>query len=146
MPAVWDAVVAGVALGMRYNPVAAMLASAVVAAYLAWGETRQSRVAIGAAVIAAAWLIGDGLRVIGHAREAYDGASSLLAAGAPSWAEWTALALWALVGLGAGYVLPAWAGVHAGRRTVMGVDWLVAASVAFTVTVALSALFGVLGR
>lgn len=140
------AIVAGVSLGLRYNPVTAAVAAAVTAAYLTRGERRRSRVALAAAVLCAAWLLGDGLRVLGRARDVYDGARPLLETAAPVWASWTVVGLWALVGLGAGYALPAWAGLYAGRRTVLGVDWLVGASVAVTVALALSALAGVLSR
>lgn len=136
---------AGLALALGYNPIASAVSSAVAAAYLSRGA-RPSRVALAAGVLAAAWLAADGLRVLASARDAYDGVRPLLATAEPAWAAWTVIAVWAAGGLAAGYALPAWAGTYAGRRTVFGIEWLVAASVAVTVALALSALAGALAR
>ncbi len=134
----------GLELGAAFNPFTAAAGAALAAAYVT-SDLRARRTA-GAAALATAWLAGDGLRVLGRARELHGGAS--LApdfASAPAWAGWTAVALWVLVGVVIGYAVPAWAGAFAGRRTVLGLDWLVAGSVALTVSLATSGLLGSLG-
>lgn len=144
MTGLWEAIRAGLELGLAFNPLTAALGAAASAAYVA-ADLRARRV-VGAAMLAAAWLLGDGLRIIGRAREIRDGVATILPATAPAWADWVALGLWAVIGITAGYAWPSWAGAYAGRRTILGWDWLVAGSVALTVALALSALAGGLGR
>lgn len=136
------AVIAGLALGMRFNPLSAALASGAFAAYVSAGDGRRGRAGVGAAVLAAGWLLGDGLRVIARSREVYDGVRALVAVGAPPQAEWTAIAVWTVSGIALGYALPAWAGAYAGRQTVRGVPAAVGACVAATTALAFAALAG----
>lgn len=136
------ALLAGLALGVRFNPLSAAIASGAAAAYAAADGTVRGRRGVASAVLAAGWLIGDGLRVIGRAREVFDGVRPLLAQGAPRSAEWTAVVVWAAVGFALGYVVPAWAGVYAGRQTVRGLPWAVAACVAVGASLGFAAVAG----
>ncbi|TLM70156.1 MAG: hypothetical protein FDZ70_09310, partial [Actinobacteria bacterium] len=100
------AVLAGLALGARFNPLTSALAAGACAALAVGrdaggGPARHAggRIGLATAVLAGGWLLGDGLRVIARAREMADGVAPLLAVGASRSAEWTALVAWALFGL-----------------------------------------------
>ncbi|MBA4370341.1 MAG: hypothetical protein C0418_02040 [Coriobacteriaceae bacterium] len=134
------ALVAGLALAGRFNPIASVIGAAACATLLADEDAARSRWTIGLAVLLGAWLLGDGLRVLARTRDLADGVATLLPAGALPSAQWTALGFWALGSLLLGYALPAWAGVFAGRRVTHGIDWAVAATVAVGVSIALTAL------
>lgn len=127
-----DAAGAGLLLAAAYNPIFAAGFAAASAALCA-RRRRPGRTAFGIALLAFGWLAGDGTRVIASARDLVDGAGALLPAASPL-ANWIALATWALVGAGAAYALPAWAGAFVGRRVTMGTGWLAAIVVSATVS------------
>ncbi len=132
------AAVTGLALAVSFNPMASLVGAALAAALLA----RAERPGAGIVVLAAAWLLGDGLRVLARARDAFDGVGPLVP-GAPV-ATWVALGLWALGGALVGYALPAWAGAFVGRRVTHGTGWLAAATIAAVSSAGLAVLAGTL--
>lgn len=121
---------AGVVLAAAYNPVFAGVFSAVCAMLCA-RRGRPGRTALGVGVLAVGWLLGDGMRAIASARDLADGTGLLLPA-APVGLNGAVIGLWAVLGLGVGYVFPAWAGAFVGRRVTFGTGWLAAAVVSVT--------------
>lgn len=136
-------VAAGIALAVAFNPLASLVATPVAAALLS-GRTAPGHVRRGwaVAVIVLGWFAGDGLRVLGRARDVFDLAGGGLGAGTPVWAQYTALALWAAGGIALGYVAPVWAGSFVGRRVTHGTGWAAAAMVAASASVAAAMLSG----
>lgn len=131
---------AGALLAAGYNPVFALVGAAAAAAMLARG--RGARRAFAAwCVLGAAWLVGDGMRIIASARNLADGTGALLPA-APEWASWVAIAVWALGSLLVAYVAPAAAGAYVGRRVTWGTGWLSAAAVSVGFSLSLAAVAG----
>ncbi|MBU4557502.1 MAG: hypothetical protein KJ747_11605 [Actinobacteria bacterium] len=94
----------------------------------------------GISALVSAWLIGDGMRIIARARDVYDSYAHLISPDETTAAAYTALALWALLGILIGYVFPAWAGAFVGRRVAHGTGWLAAGSVAVGVSLAVYTL------
>jgi hypothetical protein len=129
----------GAALGVAFNPLAS--AGAALMAGLLYGspDAHTSRRGWAVAAVAAAWLLGDGFRVLGRLRDALDGAPGLVPH-APAGATVVLLAVWALVGLVVGYALPAVVAVHVGHGVVRGTGWLSAVAVGLTASLALAAL------
>jgi hypothetical protein len=132
---------AGLALGVAFNPLVSIVGAPLAAAL--YGAPRRGREhhAWAVAAVAVAWLVGDGFRVMGRLRDVLDG-RGLLLAHAPPWASYAALAAWAIVGLALGYALPAALGAYVGRRVVRGTGWLSAIGVAAATSAALAALAG----
>ena len=126
----------GAGLALQFNPFVSLVGAVVAAALL----TRSERVGIGAVVVGAAWLLGDGLRVATRAHDVIEGVGTPLAEGVV--AAWAVLALWVVGGLLIGYVVPAWAGSFVGRRVTHGTGWLAAGLVAASVSAALATLAG----
>lgn len=122
----------GWSFALAFSPIFSMVGSAACAALLARrpGPGRRS-LALG--VLTGAWLLGDGMRVIGQAR-------ALVDSGGGDAAAWVMLAVWAAGSLGLGYIAPAWAGTFVGRRVTRGTGWISAAVVAATVSAALGAI------
>jgi hypothetical protein len=118
----------GVALGLQYNPLAATVGAVVAAVLYGYPKAPDSRRPIAVAVLAAAWLAGDGVRL----------GAGLASSPPKGWPEWSALAAHVLVSAVVGYVLPAAAGIIVGRRVTRGTGWLSAGAVALTVAGALS--------
>ena len=142
---VLGALLEGLRFGVAYNPLISALTVALAAGLSGYPRApRERRVeALGIAVLG--WLAGDGLRILGHARDLYDGVASAALAGAPEWAGWVFIGAWAVVALGIGYVLPMLVGASVGRRVTHGTGWLAAAGVAVALTVAISTGVGALG-
>ncbi len=130
----------GLALGVRFNPLAAPLGAVIAAAI----GSREGRTGLAALAVGVAWLLGDGLRVLAKVLDASDGTALLASGGGPQ-TVWLALSVWALGGLLLGYALPAWAGVFVGRRVTFGAGWLAAGAVAATASVGIALLAGQLG-
>jgi hypothetical protein len=118
----------GVALGLQFNPLTSLVGSTVAAVLYGFPSAAQARRALAVAVLAAAWLAGEGVAI---GRRLADTRPATAADGLP-------LAAWVLVSLVVGYAVPAAAGALAGRRVVRGTGWLSAGAVAFTVAGALS--------
>jgi hypothetical protein len=135
----------GALLGVQYNPLIA-LGSAALAAAL-WGHRKVKRDHRWWAWIAlvVGWLAGDGLRVLGRARDYWDASAGYAASGLPLWPGWTNLAVWAVVSLALGYVVPAVVGGAVGRRVTHGTGWLAAAAIAAALSAAVSAAVGAFG-
>lgn len=130
-------VLLGAALGTSFNPIAAAV-SAAIAAGLNGGKRAEDRRVFAVGLLVLAWLLGDGLRLVGHARDAA-GASG------GAWERFGALGVWALVGFAA-YLLPAWAGWYVGRRVTHGTGWLSAVAVAVSLSLAVSAAAPLVSR
>lgn len=128
-------VLLGVALGTSFNPLTGLVGSAAAAALVGSPKSRTDRRLLAAGTLLAAWVLGDGLRVLGRAREAYDAAAAV--APPTAWEPYAPLAFWALLGL-ACYVVPAWMGAFVGRRVTRGTGWLSAAAVAASLSIAFS--------
>jgi len=129
---------AGFLLAAAYNPVVAGAFSALAAA-LCGRRGKRGRTALGIAVLAVGWTLGDGMRVIASARDLSDGAGALLPALSVE-LNWVAVAVWAVVGAVVGYVLPAITGAYVGRRVTFGTGWLAAAVVSATCSGVIAAL------
>lgn len=128
----------GVLFGVQFNPMFALVTAALAAALWGYPKVTKQRRQWAAVVLAAGWLLGDGLRVLANARDYYD-------AGAMAPTGWPAYIIaWAIVSLTAGYVLPAVVGGVVGRRVTHGTGWLAAAAVAGALTVAVSRAAGIL--
>jgi len=118
----------GIALGLQFNPLTATFGAVIAAALYGYPKAPEARRPIAVAVLALAWLAGDGVRV---------GAS--LAAAAPHTAtDWVTVAARVLAGALVGYAVPAAAGIIVGRRVTRGTGWLSAGAVALTVAGALT--------
>ncbi|MGB4592508.1 MAG: hypothetical protein WBI63_01875 [Coriobacteriia bacterium] len=138
VPVVLAAVADGVRLGVQFNPLFATIGSAIAAALLGYPKAPVERRFTAGAVIVIAWLTGDGLRILGRARDTIDGIGAL----GNSVSGWSLLGLWALVSIALGYVLPMLVGVAVGRRVTFGTGWLAAATIAIAVSLALATLLG----
>jgi hypothetical protein len=121
---VLTAIAAGAALGLRFAVLYAAATAALAAALAGYRKAPRSRSWWAAGVVILGWVAGDGIRIAG---------ASL----AP-----TTLAVWAIVGLGVGYVLPTLAGAYVGRQVHKGTGYLSAAVVALMFVSALAALAG----
>ena len=145
-PAVREALVYGLLLGLKYSPIPAVVGAAPAAAlFVARVKRVEARVWAGS-IVAIAWLLGDGMRVIARARDAYDGQLVLSMGEAPASAVTVALVTWAVVSLGVGYALPVWAGVYVGRRVTHGTGWLTAGSIAVAASLAISTVAAYVAR
>ena len=131
------ALLAGLSLGMRFNPLAAMVGSCVAAVVGAVTGRRGGSSVWWILVAAAAWALGDGVAVAARVSSIASGAPSLLGAGAAQWASWLLVATWAVSGFGVGYALPAGLGAAVGRRVTFGTGWLAAGAIALTVCFAI---------
>jgi hypothetical protein len=112
----------GVASGLHFNLAVAAVGSVVAAGLAGFRRAPRSRAWISAAVIIAAWLFGDGLRIL-----ASGGGMFRVAAGG-------------VVSLAIGYALPALAGAYVGRQVHKGTGYLSAGLVALMVVAALAAV------
>lgn len=139
------AILQGLRFGIAYNPLAAALTAAFAAAISGYPRAPRERRIEALGIVVFGWLLGDGLRILGHARDLYDGVASAALAGSPEWAGWVFIAAWAIVSLGLGYVIPMLVGATVGRRVTHGTGWLAAAGVALALTIAISAGAGALG-
>lgn len=140
MQPVIEAVQAGFALALSFNPVFGLLGGAAAAAVLSVGSGARRRFA-GVSILVGFWLVGDGLRVIARARDLADGVGVLPI----GWLGWTMLAIWAVGGFAVGYALPAWAGTFAGKRVILGTGWLTGVVVSVTVSIAIASIVGTIG-
>ncbi len=120
----------GVGLGLQFNPVTSLAGSLIAAVIFGTPKAPAARRPLAVAVLALAWLAGDGV-AIGRS-VAVDPPKAPF--------DWTAIALWALVGALVGYVVPAAAGALVGRRVTRGTGWLSAGAVALAVSGALITL------
>ena len=119
----------GLALGLHFNPIAAAVGVVVAAALAGYPGASRARVAWAWLVLAAAWAIGDGIRVVGA-----------LTAESRYRPVYLAVVMWSLVGFALGYALPAVSGILVGRRVTRGTGWLSAVAVALTVSLALAVI------
>jgi hypothetical protein len=116
------ALMAGVAAGLAFNPVAAAFAAATAAGLSGYRRAPHWRVWASAGVLVAGFAVGDGLRIV--------------AAGGDTLRIVVASAM----ALAIGYVLPAVAGAYVGRQVHKGTGYLSAIVVALTLVGALYAL------
>lgn len=135
------ALAAGARFAVQFNPLAAVAGAIVAAALAGYPKAPRTRWRLSALVIVVAWLAGDGLRILGHARDLADGV------GAGKWtalgdAAWLVLAVWALGTFAVGYAGPALVGARVGRSVTHGTGWLAAGGVAGALAIALSAIVG----
>jgi hypothetical protein len=135
----------GLALAVQYNPLYAAVTAALAAALGGYPGVRRERWRWAPLVLAVGWLVGDGFRVLGRARDFSDGSAAFRAEGTALWPGWTTIAVWALGSLVIGYVLPAVIGAAVGRRVTHGTGWLAAAAIASALTLSVSAAIGALG-
>lgn len=119
--------VSALKLGLQFNPLASAIACPIVAALAVRSPKKHSLLGLPGVLLLAAWLVGDGIGIAGFARSQSDTAVI------------PAIAAWAILGLGVGYVLPVWAGAFVGRRVTHGTGWLSAIAIAGTFAVALAA-------
>ena len=147
--AVAAALLDGLRFAVAYNPMTAVMSAALAAGLTGAPRMHPERSRWAVPVLAAGWLLGDGLRVLGRSRDVYDGVGGALEAGAstsaPAWAIWVVLGVWALGSLAIGYVVPALVGAAVGRRVTHGTGWLAAAAIASALVLVVSAAAGALG-
>lgn len=138
------ALLRGLRFALEFNPLAAVITVAFAAGISGYPRAPRERrlEALGIGVLG--WLLGDGLRVLGHARDLYDGVADAALAGAPGWSGWVFLAAWTVGSLAIGYIAPMLVGASVGRRVTHGTGWLAAAGVAVALTLAVSAGAGAL--
>jgi len=136
------AVLIGASLAAAYNPVLGALTAALTAALWAKPGIRRRETA-GYVVLAAGWLLGDGMRVIAAARDLSEHADSLLPEASRATSA-MALVVWGLGGLALGYALPAWAGAFVGQRVTWGTGWIAAIAVSLSVSAAIYAIVSAL--
>lgn len=129
----------GALLGIQYNPVFGIAGAVIAAALVGFPKAPAERRFWAGSTLVVAWLIGDGLRIIGRTRELFDGAGALSGM-TPGWTAYLLLATWALVAVGVGYLAPAWAGILVGRRVTHGTGWLSAMAIAVAVSLGISSL------
>lgn len=134
------ALLGGVRGGLHPNPLIGVITAALAAALMGAPKTPRERERYAWVVLVVGWLIGDGLWVLGRTRDLYDGVGRLLEAAQPIWADWVTIAVWALVSLTVGYVVPVLLGKTVGRRVTHGTGWLAAGSVAVMASLTLSTL------
>lgn len=137
-----DGLSRGALLGVHYNPAVAAATTAVASALVGYRGAPAGRVRTAALLVVVGWLAGDGLRVLARAHDVVDGVvvSSGFNPAAPT--VWLTLAVWAALGLAAGYAGPTVVGAAVGRRVTHGTGWLAAATVAAVLAVTLSAIVG----
>ncbi len=135
----------GVQLGIQYNPVFGIGGAIAASALLGYPRAPRERRFWAGAALVVAWLVGDGLQIIGRARDVFDGVGAF-AHTTPAWAAYVLLATWALVTAAVGYVAPAWLGIHVGRRVTHGTGWLAAMAIAVAASLGVSTLAASLGR
>ena len=127
------ALVYGVTLGLAFNPVSAVIGAAPAAAvFITRFRKAEARVWAGA-ILATAWLVGDGMRVIVHTRDIYAGQPVPGLGELSSGAATLAVVAWVALSLGVGYVLPTYAGVSVGLRATKGSSWLYASVAAVAI-------------
>lgn len=143
VPVAWAAIVTGVCFAFQFNPIVALVTAVVAAAFNGYPKATRNRMWRAGFALAIGWVIGDGLLILGRARDFADGAIAI-GSGGPAWAGWVTLAIWVLGSLGIGYVAPALVGGAVGRRVTVGTGWLAAAVVAGTLVLSVSAAVGAL--
>jgi hypothetical protein len=143
--AVAAALLAGVRFAFAYNPLTATVSASIAAALAGTPRVHAERSRWGVPVLAGGWLLGDGLRVLGRARDAFDGLGTTGTGSGPVWTVWVVLGVWAIGSLLVGYVVPTLAGATVGRRVTHGTGWLAAAAVALTLALTLSVIGSALG-
>jgi hypothetical protein len=141
----WTALHDGLLFSLQYNPLWAALGAALAAALVGFPKAKRDRRQWAALVLLAAWLVGDGLRILARARDYFDSSASYSAYGMPVWQGWVTLGAWALGSLALGYAAPAIVGAMVGKRVTHGTGWLAAAAIASALTLAVSAGVGALG-
>ncbi len=134
------ALIGGIRGGLHPNPLVGIVTVGIAAALLGAPKTPRERERYAWATLVVGWVIGDGLWLLGRSRDLYDGVNRILETSQPVWADWTALALWALVSFAVGYLAPVLLGKTVGRRVMHGTGWLAAASVAVMTSYALTKL------
>lgn len=117
-------------MGLRFNPLASIVGASVSAAVSGRPRASRTHVQWSLALVAIAWLLGDGWRVVVHLRGALGGEVELLGRGAPLSVAMALLVSWALTGIFFGYLLPGHMGAYTGRHVVRGTGWLAAIAVA----------------
>ncbi|MDO9556546.1 MAG: hypothetical protein Q7J82_03050 [Coriobacteriia bacterium] len=140
LTALATALMGGIRGGLHPNPLVGLISAGLAAVLLGAPKTPRERERYAWATLVVGWLIGDGLWVLGRARDVYDGVARLLDASQPMWAEWVTLGTWALVSFAVGYLVPVLLGKTVGRRVTHGTGWLAAGSVAVMASYALSTL------
>ena len=130
---------AGLALGLAFNPVTAVVGSAAAAVLGTVLSRRGGRSAWWLAVAVGAWAVGDGAGVFVQASALARGVSRLLGTAPPVWASVLFVGAWVLGGLAFGYLVPAGFGVAVGRRVTFGTGRRAAAAVAVTLCLAILA-------
>jgi hypothetical protein len=137
-PLIPDALLTGLALGLSFNPVVSAIGASAAAGVYGFPTAHRDSRAWWLAIVAIAWLLGDGFRIMARVRDAVDLTPASAMHGPAASALWTALWVWAVSGLLLGYVTPAAVGSVVGRRVVRGTGWLSAIAVAAAVSVASS--------
>ena len=135
------AVLYGLSLGIQYNPLFAIFGAATAAAIAGVPHRDARRITYAGTILFIAWLLGDGLRIMGRMQDAFfDAPTSVNVIVESPTTTAIVLAIWALLSFGVGYVAPAWAGVFAGYRVTRGTGWLTAVAVSVAVSLALSVI------
>jgi len=137
----WASLVDGVGLAAQYNPLVALVTAVLACVLAGYPRATRERQHMSELVIAVGWLLGDGLRILGHGRDLYDG----IAVTGSDWVAWGTLVVWAAGSLALGYLLPVFVGTTVGRRVTHGSGWLAAGGMAAASSAAITALVAALG-
>jgi hypothetical protein len=113
----------GIGLGLQFNPVTSVVGSVIAAVLVGYPKAPTARRPWAVAVLAIAWLVGDGAAI----------GRSISAAPPKGLADWVGIAVWVGVGALVGYAVPAAAGALVGRSVTRGTGWLSAGVVALSV-------------
>lgn len=131
----------GLSLGIQYNPLFAIFGATIAAAIAGVPHRDARRITYAGTVLFIAWLLGDGLRIMGRTQDAFfDAPTSVNVIVESPMTAAIVLAMWALLSFGIGYVVPAWAGAFAGSHVTRGTGWLTAIAVSVAVSLALSVI------
>ena len=135
------AVLYGLSLGVQYNPLFAIFGATIAAAIAGVPYADARRITYAGIVLFVAWLLGDGLRIMGRTQDAFFNAPTSVNVIVESPTNTAiVLVMWALLSFGIGYVAPTWAGAFAGSHVTRGTGWLTAIAVSVAVSLALSVI------
>lgn len=131
----------GFALAVQFNPLVGVFGAALAAGLAGSKNASRDRMVYALSTLLIAWLIGDGLRIMGRVQDHFfEGATTLRLEVVTPVEAGVALGVWALGSLAIGYVTPAWAGAFTGRRVTFGTGWLTAVTVSVAASLALSTI------
>jgi hypothetical protein len=123
----------GAFTGLTFHPLVSVGSLTVSGALMGARGVARWRVVAGFALLAFAWAFADGRLAWVYAADAQAQGEAI---------PWVFLATWALVGLAAGYVVPALVGRAVGTRVTHGTGWISAIAIAVGLSLAIGSIGG----